>query len=517
VAPLEEATLQHGLAQLVEAELLYQRGRPPQATYLFKHALVQEAAYQSLLRSTRQQHHQRIAQVLETQFPDVGETQPELLAQHYTEAGLHAQAVGYWQRAGQRAIQRSAHVEAISHLGKGLEVLKTLPDTPEHTQQELILQTALGQALMVIKGQAAPDVEQAYTRARELCRQVGETPQLVPVLWGLWYFYLVRGEFQTARELGEQLLTLTRNAQDPALRMVAHRALGNTLFWLGEFAPARAHLEQGIALYNPQQHGSLAFVYGQDLAVTCRAWAALTLWLLGYPDQALESIHGALSLARELAHPLSLAYALDWAAMLHRFRREADAAQEHTAAAITLSTERGFAFYLAWGTILHGWALAEQGQGDEGIAQICRGLAAYRAIGGQGGLPYHLAQLAEGYSKVRQTEEGLRVLAEALTIVETTEERCYEAELYRLKGELLLAATNEADAEACFHQALDIARRQQAKSWELRAAVSLSRLWRHQGKRAEAHALLAPIYGWFTEGFDTADLREAKMLLEELG
>jgi predicted ATPase len=212
-----------------------------------------------------------------------------------------------------------------------------------------------------------------------------------------------------------------------------------------------------------------------------------------------------------------LAYALDWAAMLHRFRREADAAQEHTAAAITLSTERGFAFYLAWGMIHHGWALAEQGQGDEGIAQISRGLTAYRAIGAQGGLPYHLAQLAEGYSKVHQIEEGLRVLAEALAAVEKTEEHFYEAELYRLKGEFLLAATNEAAAEACFHQALDIARRQQAKSLELRAALSLSRLWRHQGKPAEAYEVLAPIYGWFTEGFGTVDLWEAKMLLEELG
>ena len=415
VSPWDEGTLQHGLQQLVEAEFLYQRGLPPQATYLFKHALIQDTAYQSLLRSTRQQHHQRIAQVLEAQFPDICETQPELLAQHYTEAGLIAPAIPHWQRAGQRAIQRSANVEAIGHLTKGLELLKTLPDTPERTQLELDLQIALGPVLMNTKGPAAPEVERAYARARELCQQVGETPQLFPMLWGLWYFHNGRAAHQTAQELGEQLLSLAQHIQDSAFLVVAHRALGNTLYHLGELTGARAHLEQGMALYDPQQHRSLAFLYGQDLAVICRAWDALALWLLGYPDQALQRIHEALTLAREMAHLSSLAYALDWAAMLHRFRREVEAAQERAAAAITLSTEQGFALYLAWGRIVRGWTLAEQGQGAEGIAQICQGLAASRAAGIQAVLPYHLALLAEAYGKAGQGAEGLRVLAEALT------------------------------------------------------------------------------------------------------
>jgi predicted ATPase len=372
---------------------------------------------------------------------------------------------------------------------------------------------------MYTKGFTAPEVGRVYARARELCQQVGETPQLFPVLWGVWYFHNTRAEHQTGQELGEQLLSLAQHLQDSALLVVAHRALGNTLYHLGELAPARAHLEQGVALYDPQQHRTLAFLYGQDPAVTCRSWAALALWLQGYPDQALQRMHEALTLAQELDHPLSLAYALDWAAMLYRFRREGESAQERAAAAITLSTERGFAVYLAWGMILRGWALAEQGQGAEGIAQLRQGLAAYRATGGQAVLPYHLALLAEAYGTEGQTGEGLAVLAEALTLVNNNGERNYEAELYRLKGELLQqqAMGSGDETETCFRQALDMARRQQAKSLELRAAVSLSRLWRHQGKRVEAHELLAPIYGWFSEGFDTADLQEAKTLLEELG
>jgi predicted ATPase len=361
-------------------------------------------------------------------------------------------------------------------------------------------------------------MERAYVRARELCQQVGETSQLFPVLWGLWYCHNGRAAHHTAHELGEQLLSLAQHLQDSALLVVAHRALGNTLYHRGELAPARAHLEQGIALYDPQQHRSLAFLYGQDLAVVCRAWAALALWLLGYPAQALERSDEALTLARELAHLSSLAYALDWAAMLHRLRREAKAVRERAAAAITLSTEQGLTAFLAWGTIQHGWSLAAQGQGAEGMAQIRQGVATFQATGIQAYQPYHLALLAEAYARAGQGEEGLPVLAEALMMVHNTGERNYEAELYRLKGELLLQhATGSSEAAAtCFHQALDIARRQQAKSLELRAAMSLSRLWQQQGKRAEAYQLLAETYGWFTEGFDTADLQEARALLEDL-
>src|SRR5262249_53056139 len=271
VSPWDEGTLRHGLQQLVEAEFLYQQGLPPQATYLFKHALIHDAAYQSLLRSTRQQYHQRIAQVLEARFPETVETQPELVAHHYTEAGLTAQAIPYWQRAGQRAVERSANLEAVAHLTKGLALLATLPDTPERAQQELVVQTTLGPALLVTKGYAAPEVLQAYARARELCQQVGETPRLFQVLRGLWNFYLIRMELQTTRELGEHLLTLAQHIGDPALLLEAHCALGCTVDYLGEFAAAQAHYAQGIALYDPQQHRSHAVRYGQDPGVVCRA------------------------------------------------------------------------------------------------------------------------------------------------------------------------------------------------------------------------------------------------------
>jgi TOMM system kinase/cyclase fusion protein len=517
VSPWDEEALRRGLSQLVETEFLYQQGLPPQATYLFKHALIQEAAYQSLLRSTRQQHHQRIAQVLEERFPERCETQPELLAHHYTEAGLRAQAIPYWQRAGQRANERLAHLEAIAHLGKGLEVLAALPDTAERTQQELLLQTTLGPALMVTKSFGAPEVECVYTRARELCRQVGETPQLFPVLWGLWRFYLVRAAYQTARELAEQCLSLAQRVDDPALLLVAHYMLGGTLYHFGELTLGRAHLEQGLALYDRQQHHHLAFRYGMDLGVWCLSYGAWPLWHLGYPDQALTRNNEAITLAQDLAHPHSLAAALNYTAMFHTFRREAHAAQELAEAGMAFSTEHGFTQYLALGMNMRGWAFAVQGQGEEGIAQLHQGLAAYRAAGAELGRPHRLALLAEAYGEVGQKEAGLTVLAEALAVVDKTGELFWEAELYRLKGELLLRQANPtAEVEACFRQALDIARQQQAKSLELRAAISLSRLWQQQGKRAEAHDLLAPIYGWFTEGFDTPDLQEAKALLDTL-
>ena len=381
VSPWDEATLQRGLPQLVEAEFLYQQGLPPQATYLFKHALIQDAAYQSLLRSTRQQHHQRIAQVLEARFPDICETQPELLAQHYTEAGLMAQAIPYWQQAGQRAIERSANLEAIGHLTKGLEVLMTLPDTPDRTRQELDLQTALGPALRAIKGWGAPEAAQAYTRARELCQQVGETPQLFPVLFGLWTSSIVRPEFQTARELGEQLLRLGQNASDPTLLLQAHWVLGVTLFFMGAFAPARAHLEHVMALYDPQQHRSHTLLYGQDPGATSLYYAALALWYLGYPDQALQRGQQAVTLAQELSHPYQLGVCPGGVAELYQFRREAQQTQERAEALMTLSTEQRFAFWLVSATVLRGWALAQQGQGAEGIAQIRQGLAAWQAMG----------------------------------------------------------------------------------------------------------------------------------------
>ncbi len=531
-----EDELHRLLSHLQAAEFIYEQPAFPEVEYIFKHALTQEVAYNSLLIERRRTLHERTAQAIEALFHSRLEDHYSELAYHYSRSGNTQKAVEYLHLAGQQAVQRSANAEAISHFTTALELLKTLPDTPERIQQELTLQLILGVSLVMTKGYAAPEVEQAYTRALELCRQVGETPELFSVLYGLWNFYATQAELQTARELGEQFLTLAQSRQEPALLLEAHRVLGDTLYHLGELALTRAHLEQSIDLYDPQQHRSLAFLYGgEDPGVVSLSFAAWTLWLLGYPDQALERSHEALTLARELSHPFSLALALGFAAVLHQSRREVQAAQEQTEALIALSREQGFLLWLAAGTILQGWALAAQGQGEEGIAQIRRGEAAYQATGAQIWRPSFLAQFAEAYGKVGQTEEGLMVLAEAMAFMHKNEDRYHEAELYRLKGELSLQSgvrspqseipnprsltpnpQAETEAEACFHKAIEIARKQQAKSLELRAVMSLSRLWQRQGKKDEARQMLAEIYGWFTEGFDTADQQEAKALLKEL-
>jgi predicted ATPase len=518
VTPLDEASLQQALARLVDAELLYQRGVPPQATYLFKHALIQDAAYQSLLKSTRQQFHQQIAQVLETRFPASVETQLELIAQHYTAAGCHEQAISYWQRAGEHASDRSATLEAISHLATGIELLKTLPETPARIQQALTLYIALGAALQMVKGNAAPEVEDAYTQAHALCQQVGETPELFQVLFGLWRFYIVRPQLHTARELGETLLRLAQHAHDAALAVIAHYALGLTWLFLGALPAARRHLEEGIARYTPEQRRALVFRIGQDLGVACRVNAAQTFWLLGYPAQAMALIHEALALAHELSHPFSLAFARCFAAYVYQFRREVPAVHEQADAAIALATDQGFPLWVAMGTNFRGWALAMEGQGNEGLAQVRQGIAAWQASWAALAIPYFRTLLAEVHDHLGHTEDGLQALTEAHTLVEPHEERYWEAEISRLRGVLLLrqTLTQQEEAEACFQRALDVARRQEAKSLELRAAMSLARLWQQQGKRKEAHQLLAEIYGWFTEGFDTPDLKEAQTLLAEL-
>jgi predicted ATPase len=513
----DEGTLQQGLHQLVAAEFLYQRGVPPQATYVFKHALIQEAAYQSLLKSTRQQYHQRIAQVLEARFLEVCETQPELVAQHYTAASRPEQAVDYWQRAGQHASDRLAHLEAISHFTTGIELLRTLPETPAHTQQALTLYFGLGTALRMTKGQAAPEVEHAYTQAYALCQQAGEPPELAEALLGLWRFYAVRSQLHTARELGETLQHLAQRAHDPDLDFRAHDALGETWFYLGAFQAARQHLEEGIARYTPDQRHTPAFRQAPGV-VSCHSHVAWTLWLLGYPAQALARIHAALALAHELSHPYNLARAWCDAAFVAQFCRDVPGVHEQAEAAVALATEHGSPFWAAVGTSLHGWARAIQGDGERGMAQVCRGIASARATGAALLVPYFCTLLADVADHLGRTADGLQALAEAHILVEQHEERWWEAEVCRLRGVVLLRqpGTPPAEAEACFQRALDIARRQEAKSLELRAAMSLARLWQQQGKRDEARELLGSIYGWFTEGFDTADLQEAKALLAEL-
>jgi predicted ATPase len=377
---------------------------------------------------------------------------------------------------------------------------------------------ALGASLIATKGYAAPEVEQTYIRARHLCDHLDDSHQFFPVLRGLWNYYLVRAEYQTAHALGEQLLTLAQQAQDSAMLMASHRALGTTLFWLGAVAAAHTHFAQGMALYDPQQHRSSAFRYGEDAGVICHHFAAWVLWYLGYPDQAWRRSHEAVTLAQQMAHPFSLSYTLSVAAIFHQFRREMRLTQERAEAAISLATEQGFPHWMAVGSLMRGWALAHQGQAQEGIEQITQGLRAYRATGAELLWLYFLTLLAKVHGTIGEPETGLAVLTEALTHADKTGERWYGSELYRLKGELLLQQSFDyaTDAETCFTQAIAIAQNQQAKSWELRAATSLAKLWQRQGKRHEAYDLLAPVYSWFTEGFDTADLKDAKTLLDAL-
>jgi predicted ATPase len=365
-------------------------------------------------------------------------------------------------------------------------------------------------------------VATAYGRARELCQQVGETPQLFPVLLGLSAFYMVRAQYPTARALGEQCLQLAQSTQDPACITAIRTLLGDIVFFLGEFPLARAHFEQALALYHRQQ--PRAWI---DNGVGCFAGAAWLLWVLGYPDQALQRGQDALTLARDVSHPFSLGFAMNHAAMLHQYRREVQTAQAQAEAVIALSSAQGFPSWLANGTMLQGWALAVQSEGEEGITQLYQGMAARRAIGEEIAQPYFLALLAEAYGSRGQAEEGLRVLAEALATVHHSEERWWEAELYRLKGALLLVQKGKRykgkgkgqkweEAAQSFRQALAVARQQQAKSLELRAATSLARLWQQQGKRTKAYELLEPVHSWFTEGLDTADLQEAGALLDKL-
>ncbi|MBI3245593.1 MAG: AAA family ATPase [Deltaproteobacteria bacterium] len=524
---LDEESLRNGLQQLVDAELLYRQGQPPHATYLFKHALIRDTAYQSLLKSRRQQIHTQIARVLEERFAEVVATQPEVVAHHYTEAGLVPQAVLAWQQAGQQAIERSAEREAISHLTTGLALLRTLPDTIERAAQELTLLVGLGPALMAIKGYAAAEVTEVYAQAHALSQRVGDTPELFPALLGLATSALIRGEFRTAHDLGEQLLHFAQREQDSALLVEAHYILGTTLFHLGELAAARQHLEQGIALYDFQQHRFLAFRYGQDPGVFCLCYLTRILWFLGYPDQALHQSRKAVALATELKHPFSSTLAATFAAVVAQLRREETVTLTEAATAIALSTEHSFAFYLAMSTMLRGWALTFQGRPEEGLQQLQQGLAAWQATGAELFRPHVLALLAEAYGATARNEEGLRVVADALNTANTGGTRFYEAELHRRKGELLLTQEGlrpqaiglrekTEEAEQCFLRAIEIAQRQHAKSWELRATTSLARLWQRQSKRQAAHALLSEVYCWFTEGLDTKDLQEARALLAEL-
>jgi predicted ATPase len=491
--------------------------------YRFRHILFQRYLYNNVDQVERAHLHQAVGVALEALYGGGTKETGAIaavagqLARHFREAGIAEKAIDYFRQAGERAARLSAHEESIAHFTRGLELLEALPDTPERARQELPLQLALGVSLQATRGYGVPEVGRAFGRARELCRQVGETPQLFPALRLLGTFYSTRGEYQTGHEIAEQLLSLAERVENPLLVTVAHLSLGWNLLFLGEFAQAQAYLGQAITFYERQQHQSLAFTYGFDHGVACLSFASWTLWALGYPDQALKRSQEALALAQELSHPLSMAFAHAFAGILHAFRRDVPLAQKLAEACICLSTEHRFPYWAASGVFLHGWTLAKQGQTEKGIAQIGRGIADYQATGAEVGRSHQLASLAEAYGKAGQVEEGLAALAETLAVVNRTGERFYEAEAHRLQGELLrMQGADPAEVEACFRQAIQVARQQQAKSWELRAVMSLCRLWQEQGKREEARQMLAEIYGWFTEGFDTPDLREARVLLEEL-
>ena len=517
-----EQMLQQGLTQLVESELLYQRGVFPKATFIFKHALIQEAAYQSMLKNTRRRYHQSIAEVLVKQFPELAAAQPEIIAHHYSEAGLRMEAISYWQQAGQRAVERFANKEAIAHLSKGLELLEDQPENPEHIRQELMLNLALVPPLSSLKGFAAPEVEAAYSRAFKLCQQGGGTQLQFPALWGLWHFYVLRSELPKAETLAEQLLSLPQTAKDPAFLCDAYRARGETFLWSAEFSHARTYFEKGIDLTDArQQHSYIA----ESPEVACRFLSAIALWFLGYPDQALLRSQDAVTLAKQLSHPFSLSAAHHFSSWLHLFRQEGDATLEHAEAAMAIAAEEDFVFFIAFDTIMLGWALAEQGRLKEGISQLRKGLAAYRETGAKALVLQWLVVLADLYGKVGQAENGLSVLAEAQILAdENKDERYYLAEMLRVKGQLLLQGVKDKmpeaadfnEAETLFLRAIKLAQQQVAKSLELRAAISLSRLWQSQGKKAEAFELLSKTYSWFEEGFGTPDLIAAKTLLEEM-
>jgi predicted ATPase len=516
VAGKAEPELLAGLAKLTAAEIVFRRSTPLGARYTFKHALVQDAAYQSILKSKRRQLHARIAEMLEKRFPETAEAEPELLAHHYTGARLAERAVEYWQKAGERAIRRSANLEAITHLKKGLELLETLPDTAARARQELPLQITLGPALMAVRGQGAPETGRSYARALELGPQVGDALQHFRALWGSWRYHFVRADHTAGRRLAEQCVGLAEGARDDAIMLEACFALGGSLVFIGDFAAARGHIQRAHSLYNGEKHHSLRFEYGQDPGASSLSYLGWTMWYLGYPERAIESSRNALSLAETLGHPFTLAQVLMYLAMTHVFCRDWPAARSYAEATMTLSKEQGFPQTLALAALMRGRALAEGELLEDGISQIEEGIAARKAIGVAVGRLFELTLLAEAYGIASRNEEGLGVLAEALDFADRTGEGFYLPEIYRLKGQLLLHESAAEEAASCFGQGLESARRQQAKSLELRAATSLARLWAHQGQRTQAHDLLAPVYGWFTEGFDTADLKDAKALLDEL-
>ena len=504
------------LNDLQTAEFIYEQPATGDIEYTFKHGLTQEVAYNSLLIERRKLLHERAGEALESIFAGQLEDHLDELAHHYSRSDNVAKAVEYLGRAGRQAIPRSAHTEAIELLTSALELLQRLPARPERGQLELELLTALGPVLMITKGWTAPELEKVYVRAYELSHRSGTATQRFSALMGMYGLAFMKGNLRIARERQHQLLTFAEQQQDPALLVEAHHAGWSTGLSAGELAVAQAHAEKALALYDPRLHHSNARVFtGHDPAVCARGWGALILWLRGYPAQALRSSERALAMAREMNHPFTITFSLSSAGQLYHFLREASFAEKQAQVVIEQATEGGFPYFLSWGQISGGWALGNNGQAEEGIARIRDGLARLRATETELWRSYGLSMLAETCGQAGHVDEAITALDEALAVVRVNTEHWWEAEIYRLKGELLLRQddANAAEAQSSFERAIEIARKQSAKSLELRATTSLARLLDRQGHRDEARAMLSEIYNWFTEGFDTADLKDAKALM----
>lgn len=516
ITPVESETLRAALGALVESELVFSRGAPPDAVYTFKHALVRDAAYESLLRTKRKELHGRIATTIESQFPDTVEVAPQILAHHFSEAGDIPTAIRYWLKAAESASERSAHVEAANHLYAGLEALNSLPETSERKTLELKLCIPLGAALISVKGAGSPEVEETYARALALCKELPESPLHFAASWGWWRISM---DFQTGRERADRLLELAENLEDPDLRLQAHHCLWATTFNLGDQIATKQHIEEGLRLYDRDRHRSHASIYGgHDARVCAYGEAALALWLLGYPEQARARIRQADFSADELAHTGSRLHAMDISIMLNRYLRDVEKVRDEAEAMIKISQEKGYPDHLAKGEIFQGWADVLLEQSESGLDKLRKGITAQRAIGTKEDFPVYFDMMAEACQVLHQPERGLTELEDGFALANSSGIHYWDAELNRRKGALLLEASveNSAEAEACFLKALEIARQQGTKSLELRSAINISRLWQSQGRAEDARELLSGISGWFTEGTDTPDLKAATELIENL-
>jgi class 3 adenylate cyclase/predicted ATPase len=516
VSRLAEDELKGALARLVASELVFQRGTPPDAVYVFKHALVQDAAHDSLLRSSRQRLHAEIAEALEAHWPELMDSQPEVFAQHYAEAGLVEKSVACWAKAGRRSAARSAMAEAAAQLQKGLDQLALLPDDPKRQRQELEFRTALSAVLLSAKGIGAPETGHAHARAHELWEQLGSPSEFIVVPFAQAGYHTFRGEFGLGQRLTEDLLRLSRQRNDSAGLVLGHCYSGVNLLCAGRFASSRAYLEAAVALYDWIAHGSLVHQAGIHPQVMSQACLAVALFCLGFPDQAMAQGNAAIAEARKLTHPPSLAGSLAVGAKLLSLLGDDAAVAEWADELVAVATDQGFPYWRAQGMIYRGWVEVKNGDVTEGMSVLRGATTAYHATGVKWCVPHYIFLQAEACEIAEQIKEALALLDSALEIVERTGERWFVAELNRRKGQLLLRRGHPEAAEELYRKALSIAREQEAKLWELRAAASLARLRRDQGRNAEARDLLASVYGWFTEGFETCDLKGAKALLAEL-